>query len=290
MNSMTGYGRGQNVRGKAKVVVEVQSINKKQVDIVINLPSRFSFVEAELRSLFTQAIHRGRIVVNVSADGIEKNQEPVLNRELAKAYLHAFQQLQKELCLQGDVPIETVLRSPGVIETPVEKTQAPETQDAIIQAAQIALKQLISMRSKEGDHLAKDLAHRVKTINTALRKIHSLAPRATQRYRQQLFDRIEKLGLPTSIDDERLHKEIALFAERSDFSEELTRLESHLNQFITICSHADAIGRTLEFLSQEIARELNTLSAKANDAEISQIAVQCKSELEKIREQILNVE
>jgi uncharacterized protein (TIGR00255 family) len=290
MNSMTGYGRGQAICGKAKVVVEAQSINKKQAEIILNIPSRLSGVEAELRALFDQSIHRGRIVVNISAEGIEKHQEPVLNHELAKAYLKSFRQLQKDLKLTGEVAIETILRSPGVIETPIERTLDPQTQEAVHQAAQIALKQLLLMRSKEGLHLAKDLERRIKTIRAALSKIRKLQPRASSRYRDQLHERIQKLGLQIAIDDERLVKEIALFAERSDFSEELTRLESHLKQFSETCTKTDSIGRTLEFLCQEIARELNTLGAKANDAEISQIAVSCKSELEKIREQTQNVE
>jgi uncharacterized protein (TIGR00255 family) len=146
------------------------------------------------------------------------------------------------------------------------------------------------MRAKEGANLHKELTVRVKSIRQAIAKILKLQPRVAKRYRQLLFERIKKIGVEISLDDDRLTKEVVFFAERSDFSEELTRLESHLDQFIQTADNQQAIGRTLEFITQEIGRELNTLGAKANDAEISQIVVHCKAELEKIREQVQNVE
>ena len=146
------------------------------------------------------------------------------------------------------------------------------------------------MRAKEGSNLHKELTRRIKFIQQAIAKIRKLQPDVAKRYRKLLFERVKKLRVEIGLEDDRLTKEVVFFSERSDFSEEMTRLESHLDQFIETTNNQQAIGRTLEFISQEIGRELNTLGAKANDAQISQIVVHCKAELEKIREQVQNVE
>ena len=290
MHSMTGYGRGQIARARVKVVVEIQSVNKRQSDVAFNLPDRLSELEPEMRAVIAQHVHRGRLTVRVSLEHAKTGFSSVVNRSLAKAYLRSLRSLREELKLPGEITIETILQAPGVIDTPRDTPLAPTTHAATLAALKIALQKLLSMRAKEGANLLKDLMHRTKVVHQTLATIRKLQPRATRRYQSQLQERIKKLGLDVSVDDDRLVKEIALFAERSDFSEEVTRLESHLEQFVQTSKKQEPIGRTLEFLSQEIARELNTLSAKANDAEISQLVVRCKAELEKIREQIQNVE
>jgi uncharacterized protein (TIGR00255 family) len=213
-----------------------------------------------------------------------------LNYEIARNYLQRFQKLKKELKLAGDVTIETILRSPGVITSSQETTFDHSVHEAVVTALDHALKQHLEMRAKEGAALHSDLTKRIKSIRKAVALIRKLRPHAINRYREQLVERIRKLKADVAVDDDRLVREVAFFAERSDFSEELTRLDSHLDLFTETTNKQESIGRTLEFISQEIGRELNTLSAKANDAEISQVAVQCKAELEKIREQIQNVE
>ena len=290
MHSMTGYGRGQIARARVKVVVEIQSVNKRQSDVALNLPDRLSELEPEMRAVIAQHVHRGRLTVRVSLEHAKTGFSSVVNSGLAKAYLRSMYSLRDELKLPGEITIETILQAPGVIDTPRDTPLAPTTHAATLAALKIALQKLLSMRAKEGANLLKDLMHRTKVVHQTLATIRKLQPRATRRYQSQLQERIKKLGLDVSVDDDRLVKEIALFAERSDFSEEVTRLESHLDQFVQTSKKQEPIGRTLEFLSQEIARELNTLSAKANDAEISQLVVRCKAELEKIREQIQNVE
>lgn len=290
MHSMTGYGRGQIARARVKAVVEIQSVNKRQSDVTLNLPDRLSELEPEIRAVIAQHVHRGRLTVRVSLEHARAGFSSVVNRDLAKAYLRSLRSLREELKLPGEITIETILQAPGVIDTPRDTALVPTTRAATLAALKIALQKLLSMRAKEGANLLKDLMHRTKVVHQTLATIRKLQPRAARRYQSQLQERIKKLGLDVSVDDDRLVKEIALFAERSDFSEEVTRLESHLDQFMQTSKKQEPIGRTLEFLSQEIARELNTLSAKANDAEISQLVVRCKAELEKIREQIQNVE
>jgi uncharacterized protein (TIGR00255 family) len=287
---MTGYGRAKALSEGLAVVVEIQAVNKRQSEIVLNLPDSLSSLESEIRSTVDRAIGRGRITISFNLELDSPEAEPVLNRELAKSYLSAFKALQSELRLNGEITIDTLLRSPGVIEQPATRQLGAKTRAPVFSALQTALDQLLAMRAKEGAHLQRDLTKRIKAMRSALLKIKRLQPRAAERYRTNLHSRIRKSGIEIPLDDDRLAKEVAFFSERSDFSEELTRLASHLGQFVGTLEKEESIGRTLEFLCQEIGRELNTLSAKANDAEISQLVVQNKSELEKMREQVQNVE
>jgi uncharacterized protein (TIGR00255 family) len=198
--------------------------------------------------------------------------------------------LQKELSVTGEITIGTILQAPGVMRLPEETVAADEVWPGLERALRSALGDLIKMREREGKHLAKDLIHRLKNLRKNLKEIRSLHPDVAKRYHEALMERIEKAGVPVTHDDERLLKEVSIYADRIDVSEELTRLESHLAQFAHHLRKNEPVGRTLEFITQEIFRELNTLGAKANDAGISQRVVACKAELEKIREQIQNLE
>ena len=290
MHSMTGYGRGQAITQGTKVIAEIQSVNKRQTEILVNLPPGLASLESELRAKVDSNLHRGRIVVTISASGPAAHHQPVVDSDLANLYLAQFTQLQKKLSLPGDITIETILRSPGVISAAEQVILDTSTRSAVDAALDLALEQLLQMRAKEGSNLHTELLRRTKSISRALSKIRKLQPRVAKRYRTLLFERIQKIGLEITLDDDRLTKDVTFFAERSDFSEELSRLESHLDLFLETTNKQQAIGRTLEFISQELGRELNTLSAKANDAEISRLVVECKAELEKIREQVQNVE
>jgi uncharacterized protein (TIGR00255 family) len=290
MRSMTGYGRGRTASEECKVVVELQALNKRQTEIVLSLPAAFSSLETDIRVEIDRKIHRGRVNANVSAQFISSDLAPSLNRQLAKAYLETFTAVQKELGLAGEISIDMVLRAPGVLDVPHQRQLKAATRQAVLTALETALQQLLVMRAREGAHLLRDLTRRIKTLRANLDKIRKLQPRAAERFRNSLRDRVRAHGVDIPLDDDRLAKEVAFFSERSDFSEEVSRLESHITQFLGIANSEDAIGRTLEFLCQEIGRELNTLSAKANDAEISQLVVHSKAELEKIREQVSNVE
>jgi uncharacterized protein (TIGR00255 family) len=290
MHSMTGYGRGQAMSQGTKVIAEIQSVNKRQTEILVNLPSALASLESDLRAKIDRSLHRGRIIVTITASGPAAHQQPIVDSDLANIYLAQFKQLQKELSLPGEITIETILRSPGVISASEQGVLDSSTRSAVDTALDLALEQLLQMRAKEGFNLHNELLRRIRSIGRALSKIRKLQPRVAKRYRALLLERVRKFGLEIALDDDRLTKDVAFFAERSDFSEELSRLESHLDQFLETTNKQQAIGRTLEFISQELGRELNTLSAKANDAEISQLVVQCKAELEKIREQVQNVE
>ena len=201
-----------------------------------------------------------------------------------------MRELQAELGASGEVSIDSVLRAPGVVRVPEDQITPADAWPHVEAALKEALRNLISMREREGKHLAKDLIQRLKTVRECIRKIGKLHPNVVKKFRLTLHDRIQKAGIELPIDDDRLIKEIIFFADKSDISEELTRLDSHFAQFAHHLRKAEAVGRTLDFMTQEISREFNTLGSKANDVEISQIVVLCKAEMEKIREQIQNIE
>lgn len=291
MRSMTGYGRGEAECDGAKLTVELSTVNRKQSEIAMNLPRDFTELEARIRQAINSRISRGRTNVLVSMHQTpDRPRRLALDVALARTYHDSMRALQKELGAPGEITIDTVLQAPGVIRAPEEAIDANGAWPAIEQALGGALDDLIKMREREGKHLAKDLIHRLKSIRQLLKEIRALHPGVVKKHRVAMMEKIEKSGLKVSADDERLAKEIFLFADRSDVSEELTRLESHLAQFAHHLRKEEPVGRALEFMVQEIFRELNTLGAKANDAEIAQRVVACKTELEKIREQVQNLE
>jgi uncharacterized protein (TIGR00255 family) len=288
---MTGYGRAETDHGGTKFSVELNSVNRKQGDIVVNLPRDLAELEPRIRQTINENISRGRTNVVVTFhNGQNGARNLALDAELARSYHEAMRALQKELDAPGEITISTILQAPGVMRFPEQAVRAEEAWPAIDRALRAALADLIKMREREGRHLAKDLIHRLKAMRKKLKEIRALHPDVVKRYRTALLDRLQKAGLPIATDDERLLKEISFFADRADISEELTRVESHLAQFAHHLRKNEPVGRTLEFITQEIFRELNTLGAKANDAAISQRVVACKAELEKIREQVQNLE
>ena len=291
MRSMTGYGRGQSVRNGSKFTVELNSVNRKQSDVVVTLPRELAELEPRVRDVINAEVTRGRLNVVIACHHSARAAEaPALDSALARSYYRAMLDLQKELGASGEVGIETILRAPGVLRS---ADAAPEPEDAwpqVESALKDALGDLVKMREREGKNLARDLIKRLKIVRAAVREVRKLQPGVIQRYRQTLHDRVQRAGIELPIDDERLVKEIIFFADKSDITEELTRLDSHFAQFAHHLRKDEAVGRTLEFMSQEIGREFNTLGAKANDVQISQLVVGCKSEMEKIREQIQNIE
>jgi uncharacterized protein (TIGR00255 family) len=291
MRSMTGYGRGDADHGATKFSVELNSVNRKQSDIVMNLPRDLAALEPRIRQAINEKISRGRMNVLVGLHQGANGAAPLaLDTALARSYHDAMLTLQRELSAPGEITIGTILQAPGVMRSPEQSIDADEAWPGVERALTTALGELIKMREREGKHLAKDLIHRLKVLRKEIKEIRGIYPEVVKKYRSALLERLENAGLDLALEDERLLKEVTIFADRSDISEELTRLESHLAQFAHHLRKNEPVGRTLEFITQEIFRELNTLGTKSNDAGISQHVVACKSELEKIREQIQNLE
>lgn len=287
---MTGYGSGQSTLNGMKFSVELNAVNRKQSDVSVSLPREFSALEPRLRDLINSHIARGRLNVVVNWQNSATTPRLALDSELARSFYHAMRSLQHDLDVPGTIDITTLLNVPGVLRVQEQQVEADAVWPAIEEALLVALGSLIQMREKEGKHLAKDLIRRLKLVREAVRKIKQLHPAVIRKHRASLQERIHRAGVELPDDDERLIKEIIFFADKSDISEELIRLESHLSQFANHLRRNEPVGRTLDFITQEIAREFNTLGSKANDAEISQLVVTCKAEMEKIREQIQNIE
>jgi uncharacterized protein (TIGR00255 family) len=289
---MTGYGRGECAKDGFKFTVELNSINRKQSDISINLPKEFVELEPRIRDEINAHLSRGRINVVVAYHRSDtKAEESVeLDMALAKAYHRAIQKLHKELKLNGSFTLDTILRAPGVMKLAETSVDAESVWPSVRVALQKGVTGLVKMREKEGKFLANDLAERLSLLETGLEQIRQSAPEILKRYRELLHTRVKEAGLEIALDDERLLKEVVFFADRCDISEEVTRLASHLKQFRDCLKLNEPVGRTLDFLAQEMGREINTIGSKANAAEISQQVVKMKAELEKIREQIQNIE
>jgi uncharacterized protein (TIGR00255 family) len=289
---MTGYGRAENERNGAKITVEINSVNRRQSDIVINLPRELSAFEPRVRQTVSDRITRGRtnVVVGYERATNAAGRNLALDRELARSYHESIRALQDELRVTGEITIGMILQAPGVLRFAEEGLAPNDTWKTLEEALKNALDELLRMRTREGKHLAKDLIHRLKIVRQELKEVRKRHPTVAEKYRATLLERLQKAGVEFAPNDERLLKEVAIFADRSDVSEELTRLESHLAQFAHHLRKDEPVGRTLEFITQEISRELNTLGAKAGDAEISRHVVACKAEVEKIREQIQNLE
>ena len=295
MRSMTGYGCGASSFDGCKITVELSSVNRRQGEISVNLPRELDVLEARIRDELNRQLSRGRVSVRVTLHaGDDRRASQVrVNRTLAAAYAKEFARLGEELGLgvDGKPTLDTVLRAPGVLESMDEVPDAEAFWPAVGGALGEALRQLVQMREKEGAHLAVDLGRRLAILQQAAEAVRARAPQVAEHYRQQLQERIARAGIEWSSDDgERLMKEVVLFADRSDITEELTRLESHFLQFQQCLASAEPVGRTLDFLAQELNREINTIGSKANDAVIAREVVTLKAELERIREQSQNVE
>jgi uncharacterized protein (TIGR00255 family) len=292
MRSMTGYGRGDAAKDGFKFTVELNSINRKQSDISINLPKELVELEPRIRDEINAHLSRGRInvVVAFHRSSAKAEEQVELDVALAKAYHRAIQKLQKEMKLNGSLTLDTILRAPGVMKLAEASMDAESVWSNIESALRKAITGLVKMREKEGRFLANDLTERLNLLEGGLELITKSAPETVTRYRAQLHARVKEAGIDVPMDDERLVKEVVFFADRCDISEEITRLSSHLKQFRDGLKSNEPVGRTLDFLAQEMGREINTIGSKANAAEISQQVVKMKAELEKIREQIQNIE
>jgi uncharacterized protein (TIGR00255 family) len=293
MKSMTGYGRGECAQHGFKITVELSSVNRKQTEVSVALPRELEVLEAQIRDVINRAIARGRLTARVSLHATEGtvSARARLNAPLARAYARELNRLAKELKLAGPVTLDLVARAPGVLETDEEMAEAEDFWPAVEKALRAALATLVKMREREGDHLARDLAARVAVMTKAAAQVQKQAPEVQKHYREQLVQRVQSAGVAApGVDDERLLKEVVYFADRSDISEELTRLQSHFQQFKDCLKSDEPVGRTLDFLAQEMNREINTIGSKANDSLISRAVVTLKTELEKFREQAQNVE
>ncbi len=288
---MTGYGRGESSRNGTKFTVEISTVNRKQAELSLYLPRELDALENRARDEINSRIPRGRIVARVGFSASANGKSKVkIDTELAQQYAREFRKLAGEMKLKDDLNIDIILRAPGVMQQNEEALEVEELWPTLRKALRKALVDLLAMRAREGANLKKDLKKRVSLMRKSVTAINRQAPKTVKRHREQLCERLSTAGLEVGFDEERVMKEVVIFSDRIDITEELTRLESHFEQFTDCTNSALPVGRTLDFLSQEMNREINTIGSKANDAQISRWVVVLKSELEKFREQVQNVE
>lgn len=291
MNSMTGFGAATAPLGGSSIRVEISGVNRKQTEIAIALPRAWAALETAVRDIVAGAVSRGRVNVSLTLQ-----QAPgaagalALNREKLAALTATLAEAEATLGRSVDTSLDSLLRLGIIAEETETELPAEEVMAAAEPAVREALNAFIALRAQEGENMKRDLLARIGTLRLFRTELMARAAGVATRHREVLLKRLAEAGLPLPLDDERIIKEIALFADKCDVSEEMTRLESHLNQFEKICDKAEPVGRTLDFLCQEIFRELNTTGSKANDAELAQLVVSAKTELEKIREQVQNIE
>ncbi len=291
MKSMTGYGHGEAADEVWQITAEFTGVNRKQTDIAVNLPGRLVDLEPEVRRRIGDNISRGRVNARFTLERRGTDESCLrVDESLARQYVEAARRVSEATGADLRIAAADLFRAPGVFR--MEETAAdPEVlKDLVIQAADAALAQLVVMQAEEGRHLKADLEARLQAITEEIAGVREQAPAVVAGYRKSLFTRLEGAGLALDLNDDRVLREIGLFAERSDISEELTRIASHLQQFRRYFDSHEPTGRPLDFLCQELNRELNTIGSKANDAAIAQRIVNAKTELEKIREQVQNVQ
>ena len=293
MKSMTGYGRGECTAKGASITVELNSVNRKQAEVSLSVPSELESIEPDLRDLILASVSRGRVSgrVVLQYTGSSRASAVAVNETQAKAYRRELSKLAKSLEIPDNLSMEGLLRLPGVLENTQPTLDAKAFRAPIKSALGQALEGLLSMREKEGGNLGRDLAKRLAKLRRIVKRVAKLAPDVLKHHRERLIERLKKTNAEVpDMDDDRLLREIVYYTDRTDITEELTRLGSHFVQLEECLSDVVPVGRKLDFLAQEMFREINTIGSKANDANISSEVVTLKTELEKIREQVQNVE
>ena len=290
--SMTGYGRGEVKKESKEIIVEVRSLNNRFLDISIRLPKTLSVFEEEARNIARQYLTRGRIniVINIKESNNDKNFSGKANLELAQDYLKQLLSLKKELNLSGKVKLEHLLAFSDIFLPDVDEDVSDKTWNYIKKALIKALEDLKKMRLSEGKELSADLISRIEKLDKNIKKIEKLSKSRTDKELIKLKERIANLQLSDELDEGRLELEIAILASKLDVTEECIRIKSHNKMFLEILSSDEPVGRKLNFLLQEMTRESNTIGAKACDAEISHLVIDIKEEVEKLREQVQNIE
>lgn len=291
MYSMTGYGRGEYKSGGIELTVEIKTVNNRYLDAAIKAPRIFVAHEEVVRSVLREYLTRGHADIFVSfSDKREREKSLYLDEETAKSYVAAAKRIKALFPdAANDISVSGILRYPDVIKSEDVSAADEELISALKTALKAALEKLNVMREAEGKKLEADMLSRMKTIEKLVSDVEKRAPLVALNYRQKLETKMKKILDGVEVDEGRLLTEAALFADKSNIDEELTRLHSHISQFCDICRET-LVGRKLDFLVQEFNRETNTICSKSNDLEITRLGLALKNEIEKVREQVQNVE
>lgn len=291
IKSMTGYGREQKIIDGRDITIEIKSVNHRYYEFSARVPRIYGYLEEKLKAFIKNSISRGKVEVNVTINNLNGRETSInIDRAMAKGYINALNEANEELGLENDVTLSTLIKFSDIFN--VQKVMEDEEKiwSDVSDVASSALEKFILMRQTEGESLKNDLLLKISNIEEILLSVDKFAPKTAENYREKLYAKLREVLGDSNIDDQRILTEAAIFAEKIAIDEESVRLKSHLNQFRDLLQTDDPVGRKLDFLVQEINREINTMGSKAQDLEITKCVVNMKSEVEKIREQIQNIE
>lgn len=290
VSSMTGYGRWETRVSGLTLSVEIRAVNHRNLEPSIRLPGPLLTAEQRVRELLQERLDRGRVSLTAELNGRDGLEILEPDEERIRAYLELAERLKRRYDLPGEVDLNTILRLPDVMARRTREVSPEETLPALEKATEKALDGMVRMRRREGAALAKDMRARIRSMRTALGRVEKRAKGSPGRAVTELRARLDKLLGETPVDEERLASEAALLADKLDTTEEIVRARSHLDQFLLLLREGGPVGRQLNFLLQELNREINTIGSKANDAEIAREVVALKEETERLREQVQNLE
>lgn len=291
ISSMTGFGRATVASDGREITIELKSVNHRYLDLAFRMPRHIGFIEDVLRQLLSEQLSRGHVDIYVNYRNTRMDARTVvIDEALMGAYLTAARKAAAQYELKDDISLSTAMRFPDVTDV----IEAEEDRDAVAALAREAVLRAVTalkrMRAGEGERLCNDLLNRVTTVESIAAKIDTRAPLVVEEYRTKLSERIESMLGGVEVDRTRLDTEVALFADKASINEELVRLASHVTEMRKVLGSDEAAGRRLDFVVQEMNREFNTIGSKANDAEITNLVIAGKGEIEKIREQVQNIE
>lgn len=291
IKSMTGYGRVETSGQDRNIVMEVKSVNHRFLEISLRMPQTLFPLELDFKKKIGEKLKRGRVEVFIRLEARGTNPaEAIINLEIARNYFTALQRLKDEFGLTEEIGLKTLAGFRDIFSQPAETEISPEVLKQIADALDEALNMLVQMRQEEGAAIYRDMEQRLNFIGNILETVNSRSPQVVAEYQKRLTERIKELTNGCVIDDARLVQEAAIFAEKSDITEEIVRMRSHISQFITLLQSLEAEGKKIDFLLQEMNREINTIGSKSNDAEIARLVIEAKSELSRLREQAQNIE
>ena len=284
MKSMTGFGRGEASGKGYQVSVDISSVNRKQLDIRFATPKEALFLEAMVRSTVPEFIARGTVNVQMKINNTSGSTNSIkFNDDLIKNYLEHIEKLQKDTGLSGELSMTDILSLPGAVEPADNVISVDDLTEVAAKSLKMALTNLIQARTDEGSHLKEDLIARKDILLSYVKELSEKSSSSVAVFREKLMSRISDAGLDMDLDSDRIHQEVVIYADRSDITEELVRLDGHLQQLGKLIEKTAPVGRELDFLMQELNREINTTSSKSSDSDLARLAVAIKAELERCR-------
>ena len=291
MKSMTGYGRARMTICNRDITVELRSVNHRYLDVNVKAPRVYGFLDEAVKSKVGTIIARGKVDVFVSIDASAAGDEKIiLNRTILEGYLEALHTIRDEYGLRDDISVMSLAKMPDVFTAEKQEADADEIKSSVLQVLEAAAADFCAMRQREGEKMREDILSRGQTILSLVGQVEERSPKAVEEYRAKLTARMNEVLADTTIDPQRILAEAAIYADRTAVDEETVRLRSHVQQMQQMAADSKPVGRKLDFLIQEMNREANTIGSKANDMELAKIVVDLKAEIEKIREQVQNIE